>query len=516
LPAPAGEQAQFVRFADVGEGSVTLSSPASGASIRGSQVTLAGTAVVPSGVGRVELHWDGMSAPHVITPSNSTTSFEWTGSVSPDPGKRTFVVLVFDAAGNVVSQTRRTITFTLLRPELAGTYTGLVTLGTSATARPLDHQGFVKVTVTTTGGFTGSLLLGASTFPLTGVIGADRSLRFTSKRSAPWEVAKGSITSRVSYGFLSLQIDASGHHLGGNLQSSDHFEHFASIPKANKALFTSASSPVAPLQNVPTGWRNLAAEKGRYTALLQPTYPIVPGGTILPAGDGWATFTLGATGVASLTGRLPDGTTLTGTATVGVDGTWPLFVRLYSARGFLTGAVVFDPTLPTSDARCTTMRWHKPQRPADLYYPAGWPGGILMDFVASKYIPPSLPTASNPTPLNPGTAFGNSVAVGDDLHIELAEGALPQPTKNTATAQAAGIIQVGAAAPGQQAAPSLTAKATTSTGRLSGSFRHPVSGLLVTYEAIAHQKTGVGSGYFRHRNAGTGALSGWIGFSEAP
>jgi hypothetical protein len=126
------------------------------------------------------------------------------------------------------------------------------------------------------------------------------------------------------------------------------------------------------------------------------------------------------------------------------------------------------------------MKWFKPANAQDKQYPGGWQGGITLDFAASKFLVPVKPTAANPAPLY---LLGTDNILGlvgpptpSAVTLALADGGTPGFFK-TATVDTKSKVTIDGPAD------ALTLKATlvAGTGKLTGSFKHPVSNKTLTY-----------------------------------
>jgi hypothetical protein len=168
----------------------------------------------------------------------------------------------------------------------------------------------------------------------------------------------------------------------------------ATIPSADQALYHATKN------KVPTTIHDILKEKGKYTVLFQADAAPNNDYTTaqFPQGDGYSTMTVTTAGVVKVVGKLADGSPVMYSNSLSKTNKWPFFLSLYTAKGFLTGEVAFDSTLPQTDAAAPDMKWFKPAGlPKQANYPDGWPNGITVDLIASKYITPVKPTPRNRT-----------------------------------------------------------------------------------------------------------------------
>ena len=184
----------------------------------------------------------------------------------------------------------------------------------------------------------------------------------------------------------------------------------------------------------------------------------------------------------------------------------PVYFRTYGTRsGFVAGNVRFDSAQAASDAAGAGLKWFRaagivlPKTPK--VYLAGWPNGILTDFVASKFIPSAKPTAKVPVPPNPDTVLGVGVpgASGPtvaNVLIELADGGLSTNTLNEGSLSGANRLTVLGAAPGKTGAAGIKASFDARNGLLSGSFVPPGANKSLSFNGVAYQKQNSASGFF--------------------
>ena len=473
--------------------------PSSNGTVTGSEAIVSGKATDNTGVSRVEVKLNGGSA-QLATLAGSATNRTWSLSLLPEQGLNTLEVTAYDPAGNASAKVTRSFTFKNLRPALAGSYNGLLVAGAGSTA-PIDQNGLVNLTVTTTGSFTGRVTIAGVSQAISGVFKNDGSAVFGKTNAPSIELVK---PTKASIGFLALSLDTgSGNKVTGTLKNAAGAVTFASV-EADKALYTAAKNPALPLRNVPQAILDPAREKGKYTALFQaadsPNSGVAKTG--FPQGDGYAMVTVSTSGKVTMVGKLADGSAVSYSNALSSANDWPVYVQLYGKKGFVAGNVRFDATQTTSDAAGLGMKWFKPAGIASpKMYTAGWPNGILTDFVASKFIPTGKPTSKVPVPPNPDTVLGVGVPGASaptvaNLLIAVADGGLTAATGNEGSLSAVNKLTLLGAAPGQTAANGLKASFSASSGALSGSFVHPGTNKPVSFSGVVYQKQNKASGFF--------------------
>jgi hypothetical protein len=476
--------------------------PSSSGTVTGSEAIVSGKATDNTGVSRVEVKLNGGSAQEA-TLAGSATNRTWSLTLLPEQGANTLEVTAYDPAGNASAKVTRKFTFKNLRPALAGSYNGLLVAGAGATSQ-IDQNGLVNITVTSTGSFTGRVTIAGVSQAISGVFKNDGSAAFGKTSTPTVELIKTLKPAKVSLGFLALTLDTgSGYKVTGALKDGAGAVTFASVV-ADKALYTAAKNPALPLRNVPQAILDPAREKGKYTALFlaadSPNTGVAKTG--FPQGDGYAMVTVSTSGKVTMVGKLADGSAVSYSNALSSANDWPVYVQLYGKKGFVTGNVRFDSTQTTSDAAGLAMKWFKPAGlTSPKNYTAGWPNGILTDFVASKFIPTGKPTSKVPVPPNPDTVLGVGVPGASaptvaNLLIGVADGGLTAVTGNEGSLSAVNKLTVLGAASGQTAANGLKASFSASSGALSGSFVHPGTNKSVSFAGVVYQKQNKASGFF--------------------
>ena len=407
--------------------------------------------------------------------------------------------------------------------QISGGYNGLITPDTE----PLLHSGLINVKVTSKGTFTGKVTLGGTAISIKGTFDATGAARFGKAQTATLALVKKAKPTNISLGFLALNLDITGgNKITGTLKDQGGTITLGTIANADRALYSSKKTPVAPYMKVPTNILDSTKEKGKYTAIFganaAPNNGVAKVG--FPQGDGYGAVTVSSAGIVKIIGKLADGKVVTYSNALSKNNEWPVFVQIYSKGGFISGNVAFDPAQTQTDAACAGMKWFKPANAKDKLYPVAWPNGITTDFIASKYFVPTKPTTKNPTPPNSDTVLGLGVpgalaTTTDNIFITTADGGLTTNTSNDASLSAASKVTVHGATTGSTAATGLKTAFVTAKGTMSGSFTHPGTGKAVKFAGVAYQKTKTASGYFLYfppktAPLGTPAESGAVGAAK--
>ncbi|HEX4084653.1 MAG TPA: hypothetical protein VHY22_07080 [Chthoniobacteraceae bacterium] len=183
-----------------------------------------------------------------------------------------------------------------------------------------------------------------------------------------------------------------------------------------------------------------AAELGKYNSLLYPATMNAP------EGDGYGSISVGKTGVASIAGKLADGTGFTASNALVAGSGGNVFIvydtSLYAKKGLLSGMLAF---VSGSGSASGTLNWIKPASKAS-YYAAGFNAGLRAD--CQRY-------ASGAIPFTTGT-------------VALLGGALGSPIIEPFAVVGGKVTITGTSNPAD-----VTLKITPATGAISGTVLLP-------------------------------------------
>jgi hypothetical protein len=177
------------------------------------------------------------------------------------------------------------------------------------------------------------------------------------------------------------------------------------------------------LLSLPLGQKS--AQEGVYTAVLE---PVQPAGEAVPAGAGWATVKVDATGKMTLTGKLADGTAFTAglPADVAEKPSYRLFVQPYApARkdSYVAGSFTLVPhprLAGRSYVAGSTLSWVKAGQLKDLGYRSGF-GPVTTTL---RVDPWQIPTVASPLATRLELGVGGRWEVDTSPTGSLSEGAL--------------------------------------------------------------------------------------------
>jgi hypothetical protein len=223
-----------------------------------------------------------------------------------------------------------------------GRYYGLF----SQTTRAHDRSGFMSLSLTESGSYSGSIRIGPSSHPFSGKL--DVSGKGTNSVSR-----KGTNALTLK---LNVNLTPGADELSGTVGDGA----WTASLLAHRAVFTSIANPAR-------------AFAGKYTV-------IVPGATTtaLPQGDGYGAVSISASGALVFKGSLADDSPVTQSTFISKDGRWPLYLSLYAGSGSLYGWMNFDTNQPPSDLH-GPVSWIKPPLPGAKYYPSGFNRSVLAE-----------------------------------------------------------------------------------------------------------------------------------------
>ena len=404
----------------------------------------------------------------VSDPSPLTITINGTGTVTPDLNGqsldvgKTFFLKAKPGAGQLfngwtggVVTAEPAISF-VMTPNLAitanfvanpflartGSYAGLV----QSTPPTHDASGYYSATVSKTGLCTGKITIGGKT----------RAFKTQLKPDGTSPLVSLPVPGLDPIQFL-LGLDVVG--MSGNLNGLLTIGPVSSTMSGS--LVNSDTSSVA----------------GRYTVLLPgPNSPSPDGGT--PDGSGYATVVVPASGKVKLVGLLGDGTPISLSTPITVNGNWPVFAPLYATHGSILGFATFSAQANSDFA--ATLAWFKPERPADAFYPQGWPAGLSANFLGAKYLPPPvLPGLTLPD----GDGNSSLTLTGGGLLGSISQ---PLNLNDNGTSSKVPPVLTGF---------SFSINATT--GIFKGTALDPVAGKVRLFSGAIQQKLEIGGGVFK-------------------
>jgi hypothetical protein len=218
----------------------------------------------------------------------------------------------------------------------AGGYYGLLE-APAETAPSYERSGRVILWLTKTGSFTARLDVGTETFTADGVMDHRGRARFGPSRAAAWTVARSAAPA--------LTVDLNLDLVNGTAGMSVRVQ-------SGETVFSEGVAE----RRVPPGPRI----PGRYTAVFQSADQKNEEGR--PGALGWLGVRAQADGSVILTGRLADGTSVSGSGSIGEGGRCSIFARStnwVAKGGLVCGWVHFAdrPAEQGTDLRGTELSW---------------------------------------------------------------------------------------------------------------------------------------------------------------
>ncbi len=396
---------------------------------------------------------------------NATTG-QITGAITAGVG--TYTVTYWAQVGTTKSTVKTVqIVVSTFPSTMIGGFEGLLEDGSGLPA------GKVALTVTTTGAFTGSLTTAdAKAYSLKG------------KLALNGDYSAGTAALTVSRG-----AGLAAYALGVSISSGSVLT----------ATITGVGTTTEGVKLVAYAKGQTSPWAASYTFTLGE--PVNLGGTTAPEGDGYATAKISTAGALSVTGKLADGTALTGTLSAGADGSYRCYLKPYKTAGnYLAGWL---PLTARNDEAgryqiaSSDFYWKKPAASSDKLYPAGF-GPMALTVNMQKWVAPAS-----------GVTLGSRLGVGaggGTLALAIDGAGLSNAGANTYTLPTLlNLSSAGAFSAANVTNPtalSLTVK--TADGSFTGSFtlkdgsvtrKTTVQGVLLQLPTPASSAV-IGRGYF--------------------
>jgi hypothetical protein len=311
----------------------------------------------------------------------------------------------------------------------AGVYNGLFS---DSNSDPLTSSGFITISVTSKGKFSGKLQAGTRHASFKGSLDGSgaASVNASAGPFGSWTVA--------------LQVDAANaDHISGTIDAST----FSAAFDAYRAV---------------SGKGNISAQAGQYTLVI----PGTPGSSDQPGGDSFGTVTISSAGKLKLSGSLSDGTKISQSVGISTDGKWPLYVSLYGGAGSLSGWIT------VSGGLSGTVSWDKPATTKSKAYNSGFE--LSGSLSGSTYTKPS---------------FGGTLLSGDTLHLNISGSDLGSTISDDIQVLPNGkVINLSS--------DRLTLSFSTSSGAFKGSVISSDTGRALPFSGVVLQDQGTAVGYF--------------------
>lgn len=348
------------------------------------------------------------------------------------------------------------LTFTIapLPPTFFGSFHGLVDHGV------LNNSlgGSVKLDITNAGGVTGKIIMAGVTYTLPANLRLETLTSPAAKAVLVVPAMKPVKTLPAVHARLSIN-PATGE-VTGHVSTS-------ATPGEPGELDLLAQRQVAPA----------ALAVGSYNSHLTPSNN--QGDLAYPQGTGYSILKVANTGVITWTGKLADGTGITGSAGLGAQGQAPLHLMLYANRGSIQGWSTVGTGLHASSS---PLSWVKKNiLTTTRSYKSGFPTPLGVDLNGSLYDPKSSPFLL--LNLSAGTA---------NTDVILTEANLGGTVTQRFGIVAPATVKIDAALNGQRLVLSIAA----SSGIFKGSITPTPPGRKAELEGIIVPHLSLGSGFF--------------------
>jgi hypothetical protein len=385
-------------------------------------------------------------------------------TATPAPG---FVFAGWGDGIEVTPENSRTVSFTMPQSlnvtakfvAVGGNYEGLVQAGERAD-QTYESSGRLQITLGSLGNYTGKLKLAAETYSFDGAINADGVIG----------IGVSKMPSNVTLN-LTVSLDVDGvPRISGTVSRA---LGFISTVNAPLEVFTNALNPTAPYRNVPA------------SLIAAYTYSVsVPN----EQGNGTGRLVVRDTGNVSVYVTMPDGTRKLDSSVLQQDSQGfkvSIFVPFLQNQGSVCG-VVRLPQLST-EAVSGEIIWFKPANPNYAANPAGWPAGMDLPIVGSRYEPPSA-TSSGMVAVAPAVEYALKSRL---TTVILSGGGIPEALEiPTLIANNEFVPLPGS--PLRRFSLSINPR----NGKLTGEFKHPVTRKSNRIKGVVLQLQKIGVGYF--------------------
>ena len=380
--------------------------------------------------------------------------------------------------------------------SVVGAFNGLVTATTGVTPTN-STEGFITLNVTTTGSFTGTLKIDGVILSLSGNLDNTGAAYFGANRDSYVLVLR---TGKPDLVLSNVSLDLSPTGTNEITGSLDVLATTGSTDVTTASALSTFVADRAAYSTTTTAPTDFTASKYDIVIPAQAQTGLTT--SQFPQGDGIGQISVSAAGVATLTGTLPDGTSLSATAPLSKNATVPLFAQLYSTKGSFSAFVTFDSTQTESDLHAPVVRWFKPSGlSGQTYYAAGWPTGVTTQLNGAK-----LNAAA--TPVIPG--LGSADLVHGNAHLVFADGGLTSAQTKTVSISTTNVVTKVPATPVDS---SFTLTLTAATGKASGTYKVGSSSTASLFGAQVYQKGSNQGAYGYFLNAAAG-LSGGVSLAH--
>ena len=330
-----------------------------------------------------------------------------------------------------------------LLARMQGTYNGLF----YETIHPAHaSSGFVTLTTTAKGQFTGKLTAGSGSYAMNGQFDGSGSWSntVTSRGSTPLAVQ------------LSVDLLNQPDQIHGTVSDGTWIAQLL----ADQSVFNAKTRP--------------APQAGKYTFLI----PGNDDAAQFPGGDGYATVSVDAGGRIKASGNLGDGTAINQSSVLAKDGRLPFYVALYGGRGSIFGWLTVTNAGTALQNAAYWFKGASSTNQPDKFYPQGFAQTVAV--LGSPFVPPAASAPLFDWNTGVATLGGGNLAGVVTNHVTLG-------SNNRLT-----VVDPGPS--------KLTLTVNLSAGSLNGSFMHPQTGKSASIKGVVLQSMNAAGGYFLGTN----------------
>ncbi|MGB8169310.1 MAG: hypothetical protein WCF18_17560, partial [Chthoniobacteraceae bacterium] len=196
-----------------------------------------------------------------------------------------------------------------------------------------------------------------------------------------------------------------------------------------------------------------------------------------------------------------DGTPISCSNSLSKSNAWPFYAPILAGKGSVSAPVSFRDIPAISDLDAPETRWYKPAIRNAKRYADGWPDGIHVDLLGSKF---AIPAPAAQTSIFSGLAVPDS---GGNATAAFTHGNLPSPgmsmaininPKNIVTVldHPEAKLTLTMLFPYDRLEGPTHRRGRVATGVFSGSFLHPLSDARASFKGVIFQKQESAFGYF--------------------
>ncbi|HEY2573619.1 MAG TPA: hypothetical protein VGH65_06110, partial [Verrucomicrobiaceae bacterium] len=280
-------------------------------------------------------------------------------------------------------------------------YNGLIRRDSGDEVPRNSTEGLFTATVMSSGAFSATCTIDGTMLTCAGAFDPNGVARFGTSQATTCALARANKPSLI----VSFTIDVSSFRTKDTISGHVISSSFANTNSADSTFTADRAyyDGLTPATTVPSDYLGAAGATQAYTLRLPPSGPTDP--AFYPQGNGYGFLTITKAGVVTLTsGKLADGTPITGSSRLSKDKMFPLFLQLYNKLGFARGDVMLDSTQHESDMSSPGVDWLRPLDTTSQYFPYGWgedpdftprPSGLLtVGLEGARYVTSFAPAGS--------------------------------------------------------------------------------------------------------------------------